>query len=131
MRRTTTLTALLSMGALALGAGPVASPALAAETCDGKVATIVVPPTDAYPPPFVIGTAGDDVIVGSEGDDRIDGAGGNDGSIEYKTYMLRCSGGAWGQARPQIALAVQRARDIAATGTSAITAAALVISLPK
>ena len=78
MRRTTTLTALLSLGALALGAGPVASPALAAETCDGKVATIVVPPTTAYPPPFVIGTAGDDVIVGSEGDDRIDGAGGND-----------------------------------------------------
>ena len=60
-----------------------------------------------------------------------DGAGGNDGSLTYKTYMLRCSGGAWNQARPQIALAVQRAREIAAIGTSSITAAALTISLPK
>ena len=78
MRRTTTLTALLSLGALSLGAGPVALPAAAAATCDGKVATMVVPPTEAYPPPFVVGTAGDDVIVGSDGDDHIDGAGGND-----------------------------------------------------
>ncbi len=78
MRRTTTLTALLSLGVLTLAAGPVASSTAAAATCDGKVATIVVPPTTAYPPPFVVGTAGDDVIVGSDGDDRIDGAGGND-----------------------------------------------------
>jgi len=61
----------------------------------------------------------------------VDGAGGNDGSFLYKDYMMRCSGAAWRQARPQIALAVQRAHEIAATGTSGIAAAAVTISLPK
>lgn len=51
----------------------------AAETCDGKVATLVVAsstPTHFTEP--VTGTPGDDVIVGTEGDDTIDGAGGDD-----------------------------------------------------
>ncbi len=77
MRRTTTLFALVSLAVLTLGAGAT-SPARAAETCDGLVATIVVAATDAGGAPVVIGTAGDDVIVGSPGDDRIDGAEGND-----------------------------------------------------
>jgi len=41
----------------------------------------------------------------------------------------RCRNDAWGQANPQISLAVQRAQEIAATGTSSIAAAALVISV--
>lgn len=41
----------------------------------------------------------------------------------------RCHDDAWGQANPQIASAVQRAQDLAATGTSSITAAAIVISI--
>ena len=77
MRLTTLLTPTAVLAAcLAVPGAPAAS--AAAPTCDGKVATIVVPATDAYPPPFVIGTDGDDVIVGSSGNDRIDGAGGND-----------------------------------------------------
>ena len=78
MRRTTILTALVSLAALSLGAGSTA-PALAAETCDGRVATIVVVvPAQVHFTEPVTGTAGDDVIVGTEGDDTIDGAGGND-----------------------------------------------------
>jgi UrcA family protein len=60
-----------------------------------------------------------------------DGSGGNDGSFVYKDYMMRCSGAAWDQARPQMALAVQRAHEIAATGTSSIAATALTIVLPR
>lgn len=59
-------------------------------------------------------------------------AGGpSDGSFAFKRFMTNCSNTAWDQARPQIALAVERAREIASTGMSAITAAAVTISLPK
>jgi UrcA family protein len=61
----------------------------------------------------------------------LDATGGNDGSPQFKLSMIRCSGEAWSGARPQMARAVQRARDIAATGSSSIVAAALTISLPK
>lgn len=61
----------------------------------------------------------------------LDVTGGNDGSFTFKASMMRCSGSAWNQARPQIDRAVQRAREIASTGSSAITAAALTISLPQ
>jgi UrcA family protein len=43
----------------------------------------------------------------------------------------QCRNSAWGQARPQIDQATQRARDIAATGTSTIVAAAITINLTK
>jgi UrcA family protein len=57
--------------------------------------------------------------------------GGNDGSTAFKYSMKRCSIGAWNDARPQIARAVQRSQELASTGQSAIAAAALTISLPK
>ena len=41
---------------------------------------------------------------------------GNDGGFSFKAGMLRCSNHAWNDVRPQIALAVQRAHDIATTG---------------
>jgi UrcA family protein len=61
----------------------------------------------------------------------LDATGANDGSFTFKAAMMRCSGSAWNQARPQIDRAVQRAREIASKGSSAITAAALTISLPQ
>ena len=77
MRRTTTLTALASLAIAPLGLA--AAPAQAAETCDGKVATIVVAPKPgSFTTDPVVGTPGDDVIVGSAQADDIDGAGGND-----------------------------------------------------
>ena len=77
MRRTTTLTALASLAIAPLGLA--AAPAQAAETCDGKVATIVVAPKPgSFTTDPVVGTPGDDVIVGSAQGDDIDGAGGND-----------------------------------------------------
>jgi hypothetical protein len=45
--------------------------------------------------------------------------------------MMKCDNRAWGEARPQIARAVQRAHDIASTGTSPIAAAAITISLAQ
>lgn len=51
-----------------------------APTCDGKVATVVLPAVanwwESTTP--VVGTPGDDVIVGSEGHDTIDGGLGDD-----------------------------------------------------
>lgn len=46
-------------------------------------------------------------------------------------YMQRgsCIRAAWDQARPQMALAMQRAREIASTGRSSILAAALTIAV--
>jgi len=42
-----------------------------------------------------------------------------------------CTNGAWHRARPQIASAVQRATEIAATGTSSIAAAAITIDISE
>lgn len=76
MRRTTPLAALATLAALAVPLALPATPAAAAETCDGKVATIVVPTGSASG--TVTGTPGDDVIVGTPKRDTIDGAGGRD-----------------------------------------------------
>jgi len=57
--------------------------------------------------------------------------GGNDGSNTYKVHVMTCSTSAWNQANPQIERAVQRAREIASTGSSTIAAAALTISVPQ
>jgi hypothetical protein len=71
---------------------------------------------------------------------RVDGAvdslcdeatGGPDGSLHIRLATMACSNAAWAGARPQIALAVQRAREIAATGSSAIAAAAITLALPR
>lgn len=78
MRRTTTLATVACLAGLTLGAG-ASAPALAAEACDGRVATIVLTPSpDLHFTAPVTGTPGDDVIVGTDDDDTIDGAGGND-----------------------------------------------------
>jgi hypothetical protein len=57
--------------------------------------------------------------------------GGNNGGTDYRFEMHRCSGLAWDGARPQILRAVQRAREIAATGSSSIAAAAITITIPE
>ena len=67
-----------------------------------------------------VGYAVSDVCVEANDSDN--------GSFDFKMGYLRCSSGAWDRARPQIALAVQRARDMASTGTSAIAASAISIS---
>jgi UrcA family protein len=49
----------------------------------------------------------------------------------YQSELENCTDGAWSQARPQMSLAVQRAHEIASTGSSTITAAAITISFSK
>jgi Ca2+-binding RTX toxin-like protein len=73
-----TVAALLLAAALAPSAAVSAT--AVAGTCDGNVATIVVPPPplDGFRTDPVTGTPGDDVIVGTAWPDTIDGAGGND-----------------------------------------------------
>jgi len=56
---------------------------------------------------------------------------GDSGGFSFKAGMLRCSNHAWDDARPQIAQAVQRAHDIATTGSSPIAAAAITISIGR
>ncbi len=55
----------------------------------------------------------------------------DNGSPEFKTGVMQCSNAAWGNARPQIARAVQRANDIAANGWSPIAATTISISLSR
>jgi UrcA family protein len=56
---------------------------------------------------------------------------GDSGSFGFKAGMMRCSNHAWDDARPQIARAVQRAEDIASTGSSQLAAAAITISVGR
>ena len=48
--------------------------------------------------------------------------------LQWTSYNI-CAAGAWDGATPQIAQAVQRAREIALTGKSSIAAAAITISV--
>ena len=116
---------------------------------------LVAPPASGKSPPIVV-TAPDDYVVvrhisyadlnlasatgertlnrrvdGAVSDLCLDATGGNDGSFSFKSNMMKCDNRAWGEARPQIARAVQRAHDIASTGTSSIAATAITISLAQ
>jgi len=53
-----------------------------------------------------------------------------DGSFTVKYAALGCHNSAWNQARPQINRAVQRARDLASTGTSNIAAVTIMVAAP-
>jgi UrcA family protein len=57
--------------------------------------------------------------------------GGQDGFYGTNIARMKCNKTAWGQARPQMANAAQRARDIAVTGTSTIAAVGITIALVK
>lgn len=57
--------------------------------------------------------------------------GDGDGNFMTAVAGLKCSKSAWGQARPQIAQAVTRSRDVASTSVSPIAAAAITIDLSK
>ena len=49
----------------------------------------------------------------------------------YESERSNCTDHAWSQAFPQMASAMQRARDFASTGSSTIAATAITISLSK
>jgi UrcA family protein len=55
----------------------------------------------------------------------------DNGSFEFKAGVKKCSTSAWNQAQPQIDGAMQRAREIASTGSSTIAAAAISISVGR
>ena len=57
--------------------------------------------------------------------------GGQDGFYVTSFARMKCGRIAWSQARPQMANAAQRARDIALTGSSTIEAVAITIDLSK
>ena len=61
----------------------------------------------------------------------LEAVGGYDAGTTFKFSMLRCSSSAWNGARPQITRAVERAHQIAATGSSSIAATAIVITIPE
>jgi UrcA family protein len=48
-------------------------------------------------------------------------------SESFQDTMQECAGDSWDRAQPQIGRAVQRAREIASTGSSSIAAAAIMI----
>ena len=70
-------------------------------------------------------------VGGAVSDVCEEAVGGDNGSLEFRFSMHHCSGQAWDGARPQIVRAVQRARDIAATGSSNIVAAAITITISE
>jgi UrcA family protein len=47
----------------------------------------------------------------------------------FQLTMQQCSSDSWNGARPQVARAVRRAQEIAATGSSSIAAAAITIGM--
>ena len=70
-------------------------------------------------------------VAGAVRDLCTEATGGYDSSILLRYNMQSCSREAWSSARPQIAQAVQRAQEIAFTGTSSLAAVAITISLPE
>jgi UrcA family protein len=135
-----TYSKILSLGgAVAITVGGlfgVATPA------SGKVPIVVTAPDEnvvarhiSYADLNLASATGERTLIrrvdGAVGDLCLEATGGNDGSFSFKSNMMKCDNRAWGEARPQIARAVQRAHDIASTGTSPIAAAAITISLAQ
>jgi UrcA family protein len=116
---------------------------------------VVSPPASARQPIVVTGPSREDIVVrrvsfadlnlaSTSGEKtlnhRVGGAvtslcieavGPDTRSLSSTIANMRCTRQAWDGARPQIASAVQRAREIAATGSSAIAATAITISIPQ
>ena len=51
--------------------------------------------------------------------------------MDFSPQFLMCKSKAWGGARPQISLAIERARQIAANGTSSVPPVAIVLAFPS
>ena len=51
--------------------------------------------------------------------------------MDLSVAFRACRSEAWSGARPQIALAIERAREIAATGTSSIPPVTIVLAFPN
>ena len=131
-----TLTMLAALSVTAGGLGVAAPPAVA------KSRTLyVTAPLDQVTrrisyADLNLATAHDEAVLNGRVDGAVDdvcleATGGRDGSLQTSVAMKGCEFGAWDGARPQIARAVQRARDIAATGTSTIAATAITIAVPR
>ena len=70
-------------------------------------------------------------VSGAIGSLCSEATGGNHGYLVSNFARKTCNKTAWDQARPQMANAAQRARDVALTGTSSIAAVAITIDLSK
>jgi UrcA family protein len=68
--------------------------------------------------------------VGSAVNGLCNEVAGGDSSFISSLTVTRCVSATWQQAQPQVDIALQRAREIAATGKSSIAAAALIIAAP-
>ena len=66
-------------------------------------------------------------VAGAVVDVCNEAGGGNSTDLVYRD----CATGAWRGARPQISLAVQRAHEIAATGSSSIATVAITVGAPQ
>ena len=70
-------------------------------------------------------------VGGAIGSLCTEATGGYDGNFKTGIASRECRTSAWNQARPQMARAVQRANEIASTGSSTIAAAGIAIVLSK
>jgi UrcA family protein len=61
----------------------------------------------------------------------LEATGDADGSFATRTELRKCTHSAWEQAHPQISQAVQRAHEIASTGTSTLPVMAITIAIPE
>lgn len=127
--------------------------AAAAITAGGLV--LMAPPATGRPPIFVTAPNPADIVTRHIGyadlnlasaagertlNRRVGGAvnslcleviGGYDGSMQSMSAESYCASSTWNQARPQIARAVQRAHEIASTGSSTLAVAAITLSVPE
>ena len=125
----------------------------AAIVCTSGVFMLVAPPALGRAPLIVTAPADvisrhityDDLNLATSAGEltltrRVDGAvgrlcgeatGGSDGNFMTVYADRKCRKSAWDQARPQMARAVQRSRDIASTGFSPVAAVGITIDLTK
>lgn len=115
--------------------------ALVAPPAFGKAPVLVTAPADVvsrhinYADLDLASSAGEVTlnrrVGGAVGSLCHEATGGPDGNFMTTIANRKCRTSAWNQARPQIAQATQRARDIASTGVSPIAAAAITIDFTK
>ena len=76
-----------------------------------------------------LASASDVQILRGRVGNAVDGVCTDTVGESFQLTMQQCTDGSWDRARPQMARAAERARDIAATGSSSIAAVAITIGL--
>jgi UrcA family protein len=128
--------ALAFCGATLITATVIGTTATSVHARPVRSVTVVARPADSFTrhvsyADLNLASASDVQILRGRVGNAVDGVCTDTLNESFQLTMEECTSGSWNRARPQIARAARRARDIAASGSSSIAAVAITIGLGR